>query len=59
MTKETDGIESDDRERGRKEQCSDKKDDERRLGGGRPIAKKSNGERTTENTPCRKVTGRK
>ena len=30
MTKETDGIESDDRERGRKEQCSDKKDEERR-----------------------------
>ena len=26
MTKETDGIENGDRERGRKEQCSDKKD---------------------------------
>ena len=35
MTKETDGIESDCKERGRKEQCSDKKDEERRLRGGR------------------------
>ena len=30
MTKETYGIESDERERGRKEQCSDKKDEERK-----------------------------
>ena len=28
ITKETDGIESVDRQRGRKEQCSDKKDEE-------------------------------
>ena len=40
MTKETDGIESDDRERGRKEQCSDKEDEERRLRGGRAITRK-------------------
>ena len=45
MTKETDGIESDDRERRRKEQ-SDKKDEERRLRGGRAIAWDTNGERT-------------
>ena len=31
MTKDTDGIESDDKERGWKEECSDKKDEERRL----------------------------
>ena len=30
MTKETNGIESDDRETGQKEQCSDKRDEERR-----------------------------
>ena len=41
MTKETDGIESDNRERGRKEQCSDKKDEERRLRGGRVITRKT------------------
>ena len=29
------GIESDDREKGRKEQCRDKKDEERRLRGDR------------------------
>ena len=59
MTKETDGIESDDRERGWKEQCSDKKDEERRLRGGRAIVRKTNGERTTENMTCSKVTGEK
>ena len=59
MTKETDGIESDDRERGRKEQCSDKKDEERRLRGGRVITRKTNGERRTENMTCRKVSGEK
>ena len=49
MTKDIDGIDRYDRERGWKEQCSDKKDEERRLRGGRAIAKKTNGERTTEN----------
>ena len=53
MIKETDGIESDDRERGRKEQCIDKKDEERRLRGVRAIARKTNGERKTENITCR------
>ena len=38
ITKETDGIESNDREKGRKEQCSDKEDEERRLRGGRASA---------------------
>ena len=57
MTKEKDGIESDDRERGWKEQCSDKKDENRRLRGGRAIARETNGERTTENMTYRKVTG--
>ena len=54
ITKETDG-------RGRKDQCSDKKDEDRRLRGGRASAsaRKTNGERTTENMACRKVTGRK
>ena len=33
MTKETDGIESDDRETGRKKQCSDKRDEEMRMRG--------------------------
>jgi len=47
MTKETDGIENDDRERGRKEQCSDKEVEERRIRGGRVITRKTNGERTT------------
>ena len=47
MAKE--GTESDDRERGWKEQCSDKKNEERRLRGWRVIARKTNGERTTEN----------
>ena len=42
ITKETDG-------RGRKEQCSDKKDEDRRLRGGRARTRKTNGERTTEN----------
>ena len=55
MTKGTDGIESDDRERGRKDQCSDKKDEERRLRGGRASARKTNGERTPENMTSRKV----
>ena len=41
MTKPTDGIESDDRERGWKEQCSDKKDEERRLKGGRVDCKEN------------------
>ena len=41
MTKGTDGIESDDREKGRKEQCSEKKDEERRLRGGRVITRKT------------------
>ena len=45
MTKQTDGIESDDRKRGRKEQCSDKKDEERRLRGGRVITRKTNGKK--------------
>ena len=57
MTKEADGIESDDRDRGRKVQCSDKKDEDRRLRGRRASAKKTNGERTTENMTCWKVTG--
>ena len=54
ITKETNG-------RGRKEQCSDKNDEARRLRGGRASAsaRKTNGERTTENMACRKVTGRK
>ena len=59
MNKKTDGIESDDRERGRKEQCKDKTDEKRRLRGGRGIARKRNGERTTENMTRRKVTGEK
>ena len=59
IIKETDGTESDDRERGRKQQCSDKKDEERRLRGGRASARKTHGKRTTENMTCRKVTGRK
>ena len=52
ITKETDG-------RGQKEQCSDKKDDDRRLRGVRSSAsaRKTNGERTTETMACRKVTG--
>ena len=33
MTKEPNGIESDDRETGQKEQCSDKRDQERRMRG--------------------------
>ena len=41
MIKETDGTESDDRERGRNQQCSDKKDEERRLRGGRASASKN------------------
>ena len=54
IAKETDG-------RGRKEQCSDKKDEDRRLRGGRAraSARKTNGERTTGKMTCRKVTGRK
>ena len=51
-TKETDG-------RGRNEQCSDKKDEDRRLRGGRASARKTNGERTRESMACRKVTGEK
>jgi len=47
MTKGTDKIQSDDCERGRKEQCGDKKDEERTLRGGRAITRKTNGERTT------------
>ena len=47
MTKETDGIESDGKERGRKEQCRGKTDEERRLRGGTVIIRKTNGERTT------------
>ena len=52
ITKETDG-------RGRKEQSIEKKDEDRRLRGGRASARKTTGERTTENMACRKVTGRK
>ena len=52
IAKETDG-------RGRKEQCSDKKDEDRRLRGGRASTRKTNGERTTENMAWRKVTGEK
>ena len=54
ITKETD-------RRSRKEQCSNKKDEDRRLRGGRAStsARKTNGERTTENMACRKVTGEK
>ena len=52
ITKETDG-------RGRNEQCSDKKDEDRRLRGGRANARKTNGERTRESMACRKVTGEK
>ena len=59
MTKEIDGIESDDRERGRKEQCSETKDEERTLRGRRMITRKTNGERSTENITCRKVTWEK
>ena len=43
MTKETDGIESDNRERSRKELESEKKESER----GRVMARKTNGEKTT------------
>ena len=49
MTKETYEIEKDDREGVRKEQCSDKKDEERKLRVRRAIARKTNGERTTGN----------
>ena len=59
MTKDTDLMQSDDRERGRKEQRNDKKDEERRLRGGRKSARKTNEERTTENLTCRMVTGEK
>ena len=59
ITKETDGIESYDREKGQKEQCSDTKDEDRKLRGGRVSARKTNGERTRESTACRKVTGEK
>ena len=52
ITKETDG-------RGRKEQCSDKKDEDSIPRGGRASARKANGERTSENMACRKVTGEK
>ena len=52
IPKETDG-------RGRNEQCSDKKDEDRRLRGGRVSARKTNGERTRESMACRKVTGEK
>ena len=52
ITKETDG-------RGRNEQCSHKKDEDRRLRGGRVSARKTNGERTRESMACRKVTGEK
>ena len=52
ITKETAG-------RGRNEQCSDKKDEDRRLRGGRVSARKTNGERTRESMACRKVTGEK
>ena len=49
-------FESDGKERGRKEQCSDKQNEERRLRGGKMITGKINGERTTENMTCRKGT---
>ena len=52
ITKETDGM-------GRKEQCSDKKDEDRRLRGGSASVRKPNGERTADNMACRKVTGEK
>ena len=52
ITKESDG-------RGRNEQCSHKKDEDRRLRGGRVSARKTNGERTRESMACRKVTGEK
>ena len=52
ITKETYG-------RGRKEQCSDKKGEDSILRGGRASARKANGERTSENMACRKVTGEK
>ena len=57
MTKDMDRIESDDRERSRKKQWSDKKEEERTLRGRMVIARKTNGERTTENMTCRKGTG--
>ena len=47
MNYQRDGIESDDRERGRKGQCSEKEDEERKLRGGRACARKTNEERTT------------
>ena len=53
MTQGTDRTGSDDRERGRKEQCSDKKDEKRRARGGRVIIRKTNGRKTTENMTCR------
>ena len=59
MTKETDGIERDGKERVRNEQCSEKNDEDRKLGGGRASARTTNGERKTENMTCRKVTGKK
>ena len=42
-------MESDDRERGRKEECSDKKEEESRLRGRKVIAREEIGEPTTEN----------
>ena len=52
ITQGTDG-------RDRKEQSSDKKDEDRRFRGGRASARKTNGERTRESMACRKVTGEK
>ena len=57
-TKEMDGIESDDRERGRKEQCGDNKYEERRLRGGRKNNRKHDiqegdrGERDSRELGC-------
>ena len=47
MTEESDGIESDDRERGRKERESETKDAERRVRGGKVMARKTKGDITT------------
>ena len=57
ITKGSDGIESSGKERGQTEQHRDKIGEERSMRAGRAIARKTNGERTTENVTCRKVTG--
>ena len=50
---EQDGMESHGKETGRKEQRSDKKDEEREFRGGEVIARKTNGARTHKNMTYR------